>query len=162
MKWTKGLRLHFASFDWSWLFFCVCLALSVLLFLVHSSPFHACGSMGLCVRFFVYFFSSWTAKAQKANTHLNKNELLVYKEKLRFNRWPLVHFIQLALISHCSRYPNIIFLSFSDALIRTTCFCDAHGTHSLANIKTVFFANRFSALHFNVGICVKFGQLSAT
>lgn len=137
-------------------FFSLCRCRSLSLSFSFAS-FHSCGSMSLYV---LCFFFSGTAKAQKANTHLNKNELLVHKEeKLRFNRWPLVHFIQLALISHCSRYSNIIFLSFLDALIRATCF--------VTFTKTIPIFKPFSlAIDFRywiqVGSCVKFGQILAT
>lgn len=141
MKWTKGLRFAIC-FIWLKLVFWR-LFRSVLFILRRST-------LVVPWVYAVFFSSTCRAKAQKANTHLNKNELLVHKEKLRFNRWPLVHFIQLALISHCSRYPNIIFMSFSAALIRATCFV-TFTKHS--NIKTVFFVNRFSVLHLSLYLC---------
>lgn len=138
-----------SSFDWSWLmlfllfFFCFsvfCLLLSLCLSVrFQDLRFRECRFF--CVFFFVVFrvLPTNEKSTEGEYTHLNKTErLLVHKEKLRFNRWPLVHFIQLALISHCRCYTNIIFLSLYvtfGTLVRATCFV----TFSRLNIKPFLF-----------------------
>lgn len=102
----------------------VCIFFSVEILRFRECMFVVGGGVGVAVAVSIlllfYITHKHTAKAQKANTHLNIK--MSYwckhtKEKLRFNRWPLVHFIQLALISHCRCSIQISFLSFGFSLV---------------------------------------------
>lgn len=139
----------------------------VMLESLSPSPFLCC----CCFTFCVLHAHQHTATAQKANTH-NLNIKMSYwckhtKEKLRFNRWPLVHFIQLALISHCRCSIQISFLSVGFSLVlfslcwsifrnlgpdRATCFHDVYYDETKTQLKR--FSIRRTALQFSCSTIV--------
>ena len=78
---------------------------------------HILYSHHICIPYFLFLFLRFFCreypvshqraykreKIRKSVDHCTLYKIAAKKErkKLRFNRWPLVHFIQLALISHC-------------------------------------------------------------